>query len=117
VAGIGEHRAVLHFVEVLGGEHALIAGDGDKNIADLGGFGHGHDAEAVHHGFDGARGIDLGDDHVGAQTLGAHGETASAPAVAGDNHALAGEQNIRGAHDAVKRGLAGAVAIIEQSAW
>ena len=57
--------------------------------------------------------IDFGDDHVGAQALGAHGHAASAPAVAGDDHAQAGEQQVGGAQDAVERGLAGAVAIVE----
>ena len=63
------------------------------------------------------RGIDFGDDHVGAEALGAHGDAASAPAVARDDHFEAGEQQIGGADDAVERGLAGAVAIVEEDAW
>ena len=47
-------------------------------------------------------------------TLGAHGDAASAPAVAGDDHFEAGEQQVGGANDAVERGLAGAVAIVEE---
>ncbi len=75
----------LHVFEVVGGEHGLVAGDGDENVADLRGFVHGHHAEAVHDGFDGFRGIDFGDDDVGAQALGAHRDAAAAPAVAGDD--------------------------------
>ena len=47
-------------------------------------------------------------------TLGAHGHAASAPAVAGDDDAKAGEQQVRGANHAIERGLAGAVAIVEE---
>ena len=59
-------------------------------------------------------GIDFGDDHVGAESLGAHGHAASAPAVAGDHDLEAGDQKVGGANDAVNRGLAGAVAIVEE---
>ncbi len=114
VAGVADHRAVFHFFEVIVGDDGLVAGDGDEDVADFGGFAHGHHAEAVHHGFDGFRGIDFGDDHVRAVAFGAHGDAASAPAVASDDNAEAREQQVRGANDAVERGLAGAVAIVEE---
>ena len=117
VAGIADHRAVVHFFEVLVSDHGLVAGDGDENFADPGGVGHGHHAETVHDGFERARGIDFGDDHVRAVALGAHGDAASAPAVAGDDYAHAGEQHVGGANDAVESGLARAVAIVEEDAW
>jgi len=71
-------------------------------------------AEAVHHGFDGLGRVDFGDDHIGSVSLGAHGDAASAPAVAGDDDAKAREQQVRGANDAIECGLAGAVAIVEE---
>ena len=114
VAGIANHRAILHFFEVFVRDDGLVAGDGDEDFADFGGFGHGHHAETVHDGFQGARGIDFGDDHVRAVTFGAHGDAASAPAVAGDDDAHAREQHVGGANDAVERGLACAVAIVEE---
>ena len=96
------------------GQNGLVSGHGDENVADLGGFRHGHHAEAIHHGFDGAHRVDFGDDHVGAQALGAHGHALAAPAVSRDHHFQAGEQQIGRANDAVDRGLARAVAIVEE---
>ena len=58
--------------------------------------------------------VDLGDDHVRAHAPGAHGDAAPAPAVAGDDEAPAGEQDVGGADDAVDRRLAGAVAVVEE---
>ena len=46
--------------------------------------------------------------------LRAHGDAASAPAVAGNDQLQSGEQQVGGADDAVERGLAGAVAIVEE---
>ena len=99
---------------MFGGEHALVSGDGDENVADFRRFGHGHHAETIHHRFNGARGINFRDDHVRAQPLGAHGHAASAPAVSGDYHAQSGQQQIRRANNSVERGLPRAVAIIEE---
>src|SRR5271156_651136 len=89
VAGITDDRAVVHFFEVFLRDDGLVASDGDENFADPGGIGHGHHAEPVHDGFQGAGGIDFGHDHVCAVAFGAHGDAASAPAVAGDDHAHA----------------------------
>src|SRR6185312_13048989 len=83
VSGVGDNCAILHDFKVFLRENVLVAGDGDEDVTDLGGFWHGHHAEAVHHGFDRLGGIDLSDDDVCSHTLGARGKTASAPAVAG----------------------------------
>src|SRR5271170_798496 len=114
VSGITDYGAILHFLKVFVGDDGLVPRDGDENFADLGGIGHGHHAEPVHDGFQGARGIDLGDDDVCAVTFGAHGNASSAPAVAGDDDAHSSEQHVGGANDAVQCGLPGAVAIIEE---
>ena len=50
---------------------------------------------------------------VGAVALHAHGQAAAAPAVAGDAHGAAGDEDVGGADDAVERALAGAVAVVE----
>ena len=84
VAGVGDDRAVLHDLEVLAAQHVDVAGDGDEEVADLGGLGHRHDAEAVHDGLERAQRVDLDHDDVGAVALHAHGDAAAAPAVAGD---------------------------------
>ena len=58
--------------------------------------------------------IDLGDDHLRAETARARRDAAADPAVAGDDELLAGEQDVRRADDAVDRRLARAVAVVEQ---
>ena len=50
---------------------------------------------------------------VGAVALHAHREAAAAPAVAGDAHGAAGDEDVGGADHAVERALAGAVAVVE----
>ena len=64
VAGVADHRAILHGGEVLAADDVDVAGDGDEQVADLGGLGDRHDLEAVHRGLDGADRVDLGDDDV-----------------------------------------------------
>ena len=95
-------------------QHVLVAGDGAEHVADLGGFGHRHHAEAVHHGFERLRRIDFGDDDFGASAARAARKPASAPAVSGDHELRSGEQEVGGANDAVDGGLSGAVAVVEQ---
>src|SRR5207249_9265925 len=82
VAAVANHCARLHVLEVFRANDILVAGDGDKNIAFLGGVPHGEDSEPVHHRFNSLHRIDFGDDDVGAVALGAHRDTAAAPAVA-----------------------------------
>src|SRR5579883_3474212 len=81
VAGIGNDCAWLHYLEMLLSDNALIAGDGHKNIALLGCFHHGHDAEPIHHCFERLRWIDLSNDYFRAHAAGAHGQPTSTPAV------------------------------------
>ncbi len=101
-------------LEVLLAQHALVAGHGAEDVADLGSLFHAHHAEAVHHCLDRLGGIDFGDDDLSAQTASAAGQSAATPAVAGDDELRARQQEVGGAHDAVDGGLAGAVAVVEQ---
>src|SRR6201999_4275210 len=78
------------------------------------GLFHGHHAEAVHHGFDAFHRIDFGDDNVRAESLSAHCHAAPAPAVTGHDDFQSGDQHVGGANNAVNRGLARAVAIVEE---
>ena len=59
-------------------------------------------------------GIDLGDDHLGAQAAGPQGDALAAPAVAADDDLPAGQQHVGRADDAVDGALAGAVAVVEE---
>ena len=114
VAGVADDGAGLHGFEMLVANDALVAGNSDVHVAFFHGFGHGHHAEAIHHGFDALDRIDFGDDDIRAQTLGAHGHAASAPAIAGDDNFQSGDEHVGRADDAVNGGLAGAVAIVEE---
>ena len=113
VAGVGEDGPVLHRLKMRGRDDAAAAGDGDEDITDLCRLAHGHDLIAVHHGLQGTHGIGLGHDDLGPHALGAHAHALAAPAVAGDHHVLARDDEIRRAHDAVPHGLARAVAVVE----
>src|SRR5260221_1210723 len=114
VAGVANDGTALHHFEVLAADDVFISGDSDEYVAFFGRVRHWHHAETIHHGFDALDGIDFGDDDVGAESLGAHGSTTAAPAVAGDDNLEAGDEHIGGANDAVERGLAGAVAVVEE---
>src|SRR5467141_3627970 len=91
VAGVADNRSALHFFEMLAADDILVSGHGDINVTFLHGFGHGHHAEAVHRSFDALHGVDFGDDHVGAEALGAHGHAAATPAVTGNHDFKTGE--------------------------
>src|SRR5579864_5923714 len=99
---------------MLARQHVLISGHGDENVAELGCFHHGHDAEAVHHRLQRAGGVNLGDDDLSAHAAGAHSQAAAAPAVAGDHELAARQQDVGSANHAVHGGLPGAVAVVEQ---
>src|ERR1700728_1647886 len=114
VAGVRDDRAVFHSFEMIVGENRFVAGDGDENVADFCGFGHGHHAETVHHGFESAHWIDFGDDYVCAVAFGAHGDALAAPTIAGNNHPKSCDQKIRGAQNTVNLRLTRTVAIVEE---
>ena len=85
-----------------------------EDVADPGRFHHGHHPEAVHDRLQRLERLDFGDDDVRAEALGAHGDAAAAPSVAGHDEVFAGQQDVGGADDAVDGALAGAVAVVEQ---
>src|SRR5690606_14832687 len=58
--------------------------------------------------------VDFGDNHPGAHAATTHGNALAAPAVAGNDQNLAGEQDVRGTENAVQSRLASAVAVIEE---
>ena len=114
MAGVAADGPVLHGEEVVAGDDSVAARDGDENVAQRRSLAHFHDAEAVHDRFHGLDGVDFGDDDLGALALGAHGDALAAPAVTGDDHRLAGDDEVGGAVDAVPYRLAGAVAVVEE---
>ena len=94
--------------------HVLVAGHGDEDVAVAGGVGHRHHVVAVHRGLERAQRVDLGHDHVRAMPLGRaarhRGRTSRSPRP----RSRARDQQVRGADDAVDRGLARAVAVVEE---
>src|SRR5882672_2425896 len=114
VPGVAHNRSALHFLEMLGANHAFVPGHGDENVAFFHRFRHRHNAEAVHDRFNALDRVNFGDDDVRAEALRTHGHAAPAPTVTGDHDFEAREQHIGGANDAVNRGLTSAVAIVEE---
>ena len=114
MTGIGQDDAVFHVLHVFAADDILVAGEGDEDIADLSRFGHGHDFKPVENGFDGFDRVDFGDDDMGTEAFGTHSAALAAPAIAGDDDFLADDGQVRRAHDAVPRGLACAITVIEE---
>src|SRR6266849_9169683 len=114
MAGVADHGAVFHALEVFTRKDGLIARHRNENVADLRRFGHGHHAKPLHDGLERADGAGFGDDDVRAQPFGAHGHAFAAPAVAADDHLQASDQQVRRAQDTVYRGLPGAVPVVEE---
>src|SRR6266850_2479275 len=90
VAAVRDDGAILHAREVLAREDAGVAGHRAEEVADRGGLERGHDAVAVHRGFQRLERVHLGDDHVGAHAFRARGQPAAAPAVSEDHEDLPG---------------------------
>ena len=113
--GVGQHRVVGHPLEVLAAQHVARAGDGDEDLAALGGLERRHDLEALHARLERAHRIDLADDDAGPRAPGALRDAAAGPAVAEHDDGAPGEEEVRRAQDAVERRLAGAVAVVERA--
>jgi hypothetical protein len=64
-----EDGAVFHPLHVLTADHALVAGRGHEDVADLGRALHRQYLEAVHCRLEGPKRVDLGDDHLRAVAL------------------------------------------------
>jgi len=114
VAGVAHNSAVFHHFKVMLINHVQVAGEGDEDIADLGRFCHGHDAEAVHNRFQCHHRVDLGHDHVSTHAACTHGQAAPTPAVAGHDEDLASQEHVGGTDDAIDGRLASAVAVVKE---
>ena len=96
-------------------QHVAAAGDGDEDVAALGGAQRRHDLEALHARLERAHRVDLAHDHLGAGAAGAHRDALAGEAVAEHHDRAAGEQQVGRAQDAVERRLAGAVVVVEEA--
>ena len=61
VTDVAHNSLVFHGVHVITGDHMVVAGGRDEDIAMGGGLFHGHDLEAFHSGLQGANRIDFSD--------------------------------------------------------
>ena len=114
MTGIRKDRAVFHFGKIFFCNDIGAAGDSDEEISDLGCLFHRHHLEAVHDCLDGSDRVDFGDDHLTAKAFRPHCAAFAAPAVSGDHDILAGNDQVRGAVDAVKYGLACAITVVKE---
>src|SRR5690606_4158578 len=103
----------LHFLHVIQRDDVFATGSGDEYVAFLYGFFHSDDFEALHHGLQGADGVDFGNQHAAAVRGQALGAAFTDVAVTGDNGHFAGQHDIGGAFDAVGQGFAAAVFVVE----
>src|SRR5688572_12103202 len=85
VTTVANERAVLHAFEVLAIDHVTIAGNRDEDVTDRCSFSHRHDAETIHHRFDGLDRVNLGDDYIGAHAPGTQCYALAAPTVTDDD--------------------------------
>ncbi len=91
-----------------------VTGHGAEDVANFGSLFHRHDFVTVHDRFERLERVHFGDDDQRTHAARTRGETASAPAVTGDDEALACQQDVGGADDAVHGGLPRAVAVVEE---
>ncbi len=112
MAGVREDRLVLHDPEMPLRDDVLAAGHRDEDVASLRRLVHRHDRKAVHGRVQRLEGVDLGDDDVRAHALGPHRGALAAPAVAGDDHGLARDDQVRRVHDRGPDRLAGPVLVV-----
>ena len=114
MAAVGNQRAIGHRRHVVAADGVAAAGNGDKDLANLRRFQAGHYGETVHHGFEGADGVDFGNDDMSAEAAGPGGHAAAAPAIAADYHFAASPKDVSGPGDAVQSALPGAIAVVKE---
>ncbi len=114
VAGVREDRAVLERGDRVLADDVHVAGRRDEEVGARGRIDDGDDLEAVHGGLEGAQRVDLADERDRAHAAEPRRDPAADPAVAGDRCGLPRDQEVRRPDDPVDRGLARAVAIVEE---
>jgi hypothetical protein len=101
VTAVGEDGTVTHHAEVLSPEDVEIARGGDEDVAPRRSLCGRHDQVAVHQRLDGRYRVDLDHRHQRTHAAEPRRDATADPAVAGDDHAPAGEQDIGRSENAV----------------
>ena len=114
MTGIGQDDAIFHVLHMFSTDDIFITRQGNKNIPYFSRFCHRHDFKSVKDGFNRFDGVYFGDYDMSSQAFGSHGTTFAAPAIAGDDDALAHDGQIGRTHDAIPRRLTCTIAVIEE---
>jgi hypothetical protein len=114
VPRIRHDGAVFHLIKMIAVDDVDVPRGGNENVANGRRAVHGRDGEAIHRRFQRTNRVDLGDDNAPPHAAGAHGDPLSAPPITGDDDRLAGQQDVRGAQDAVNRALPGPIAVVKK---
>ena len=94
VPRVCDNYSVFHQQEVFLSYHRRVAGCADKYLADFCRFNHIHNFKSVHCRLKGAERINLGYNNSRRHAASASGNTASAPAIASNNHHSPCPQNV-----------------------
>ena len=114
VTRVGDDGAVLHHEEMFPADHVDVPRERAEEIPDLRRLVDGHDAVAVHHGFQGLQGVHLRHHDARPQSVGPHRQPAGTPAVSADDEDRTRHEAVRRPDDPVDRALARSVTVVEQ---
>ncbi|CUG90010.1 unnamed protein product [Bodo saltans] len=113
VANVADDGVVAHEGEVLGGDDVVVTGGGHEDVGISNGVLNAEHLVALHARLQGVDGVDLGDHNAGTEGAECSGASLTHITVAGDDRGLAGNHHVSGALDAVHKGLAAAVQVVE----
>mmetsp|Transcript_11765 Transcript_11765/g.21145 ORF Transcript_11765/g.21145 Transcript_11765/m.21145 type:complete len:479 (-) Transcript_11765:8-1444(-) len=113
VTNVSNDGVVLHLSHVGGKEDILVAGGGDEDIGVLDAVAERKDLVTLHASLESANRVNLGNDN--ASSGGLHGSSATLAniTVTGNESNFAGNHDIGGTHDTIRKGVAAAVNVVE----
>ena len=106
---IADDRPVLHLLHVLSPNHIAAARGGNEDVADRRQILHGGDRKSFHGRLERADRVDLGDEHLSAETAHRLGAPFAHISVAADHDLLARYHDVRGSLDTVGQRFPAAV--------
>ena len=114
VSCVAADSSILHLHEMILGDDAIAACNCHEDVSERSRLVHLHDLEAVHNRLHCLDRVNLGNDDLGTETLGAHCHALSAPAVTCYHHVLTCNDEVCSTVDTVPNRLTCTVAIIEE---
>ncbi len=113
VADVADDGLVFHGFHVLKADDVLVACGGDVDVAGAEGVLDGHDTITFHGCLKRTDGVDFGDDDLSAHSAKSCCATFADIAVTADDTHFASDHDVGGTLDAVEKGFAAAVEVIE----